>query len=204
MVQPSLNRRSSPEPIAINQIDPHSDRALHSWYSLNSPTEQVLSGSISAALLTSWRIYRTMRRVRDDSKTPVRGFGRSRTVLLTWLSGLAVCLISSRSAAFVLNSDPSQNIISTIAGSATGTAGGDGGPAVFAGLYYPQDIAVDSIGNIFIADGSHIRKVGADGIITNVAGTSDAGFSGDGGPATSAQLGFVWGITVDASGNVFI
>ena len=97
-----------------------------------------------------------------------------------------------------------QGTITTVAG--TGSAGfsGDGGPATSAQLSDPSGVAVDASGNLFIADGiSRIRKVTPQGTITTVAGTGSAGFSGDGGPATSAQV-VAWAVAVDASGNLFI
>jgi sugar lactone lactonase YvrE len=108
-----------------------------------------------------------------------------------------------------------DEIITTVAGTSNGFSG-DGGPATSARLLGPHGVAVDSAGNLFIADrGNHrIRKVvpGADGqitgatdeIITTVAGTGVAGFSGDGGPATSARLNGAFGVAVDGTGNLFI
>src|ERR1035438_9543625 len=72
--------------------------------------------------------------------------------------------------------------------------GGDGGPATAAQLNYPQGVAVDAAGSLFIADTGNmlIRRVSANGILTTIAGTAavadSQGFSGDGGPATAAQL----------------
>jgi sugar lactone lactonase YvrE len=97
-------------------------------------------------------------------------------------------------------------IISTVAG--TGVAGfsGDGGPATAAEINAPTSLAIDSIGNLFIADRSNqrIRKVTPAGIISTVTGTGTAGFSGDGGLATSAQLNGPHSISVDVAGNLFI
>src|SRR2546425_878237 len=98
-------------------------------------------------------------------------------------------------------------IITTVAGTGTPGFGGDGGPAVSAQLTYPSSVAIDAGGNLFIVDttNNRIRQVAADtGIITTVAGTEIAGFSGDGGPATSAQLSTPTGIAVDAAGNLLI
>ena len=94
--------------------------------------------------------------------------------------------------------------ISTVAG--TGTRAGDGGPATGAQLHAPSGVFVDAAGNLFIADGSNnrIRKVDPAGTISTVAGTGTAGFSGDGGPATGAQLNAPFGVFVDAAGNLFI
>src|SRR5207248_2445068 len=94
----------------------------------------------------------------------------------------------------------------TIAG--TGVFGfvGDGGPAINAQLRGPRSVAFDSAASLYIADTSNvrIRKIDPAGVITTVAGNGTAGFAGDGGPATSAQIGTPEGIAVDASGNLYI
>jgi uncharacterized protein (TIGR03437 family) len=102
--------------------------------------------------------------------------------------------------------------ISTVAGGSTPPccSSGDGGPATIAQLTSPADVAVDTKGNVFIADGVQVRRVSPDGVITTAAGNGTPGFSGDGGPATAAQLGqvggllFSDGIATDGSGNLFI
>jgi len=101
--------------------------------------------------------------------------------------------------------------IQTVAGSATLGAGysGDGGPAIGAQLNDPFGVFVDSAGDIFIADADNfvIREViASNGKIQTVAGNNaaGAGYSGDGGPATSALLDFPEGVFVDAEGNIFI
>jgi uncharacterized protein (TIGR03437 family) len=97
-------------------------------------------------------------------------------------------------------------IITTVAGSGIAGFSGDGGPAGSASLNYPRGLAADASGNLFIADATNerIRKVSAGGVITTVAGNGDFGFSGDGGPATSASLNQPQSIVVDASGSLFI
>src|SRR6266498_3638770 len=97
--------------------------------------------------------------------------------------------------------------ISTLAG--TGRASGfsgDGGPATSAHLYQPHGVAVDAQGNVYIAEyrGNRVRKVSPGGTITTLAGTGKAGFSGDGGPATSARLYAPAGVAVDGNRNVYI
>ncbi len=97
-------------------------------------------------------------------------------------------------------------VISTVAGNGNRGFSGDGGPATSAQLYRPRGVAVDSAGNLFIADGWNyrVRKVTPDGVISTVAGNGRPGFSGDGGPATSAQLGRPNGVVADTAGNLFI
>jgi sugar lactone lactonase YvrE len=105
-------------------------------------------------------------------------------------------------------------IITTVAGNGKFGFSGDGGPATSASLNYPQGIALDVAGNIFISDTNNlrIREVSAStGIITTVAGNGKVNItdvsccsSGDGGPATSAQLDLPSGIAVDTSRNLFI
>src|ERR1035437_9880379 len=99
-------------------------------------------------------------------------------------------------------------VISTVAGRVGGLGdfSGDGGPATNAGLRGPSAVAIDASGNLYIADqqNTRIRRVGADGIITTVAGTGQFGFSGDGGLAINAQLQFPQGLVFDAAGNLYI
>jgi len=98
-----------------------------------------------------------------------------------------------------------DGIITTIAGS-IGRPLGDGGPAVQARVTEPDGVAVDQNGNVFIAEaaGNRIRRVDTTGIISTVAGNGINGFSGDGGPAVSAQLSSPAGLAVDGAGNLFI
>src|ERR1019366_7456778 len=81
--------------------------------------------------------------------------------------------------------------IGTIAGNGVSGFSGDGLQATAAMLNGPQGVAVDSAGNVYIADtaNNRVRKVAANGVITTVAGNGAAGFSGDGNPAINAQVG---------------
>lgn len=97
-------------------------------------------------------------------------------------------------------------VITTIAG--TGEAGfnGDGVPATSAMLNGPIGVDVDGQGNVYIAEnsGSRVRRVDPSGIITTVAGTGEPGYSGDGGPATAAQISYPTSVEVDDQGNVYV
>jgi trimeric autotransporter adhesin len=96
-------------------------------------------------------------------------------------------------------------IITTVAGDWTRGYSGDGGLATSATLNYPYGVAVGASGNIYIAESNRIRLVTkTTGIITTVAGDVASRYSGDGGLATSASLSFPYGVTVDASGNIYI
>ncbi len=99
-----------------------------------------------------------------------------------------------------------EGTITTVAGNGAAGFSGDGGPAISASFSFPIGVAVDSGGNLYIADlyNHRIRKVSAGGTITTVAGNGIYGFSGDGGPATSASLLYPYGLAVDGSGNLYI
>ncbi len=96
--------------------------------------------------------------------------------------------------------------ISTIAGTGTSGFSGDNGPATSARLYYPLGLALDAAGNLYVADtfNQRVRRIAPNGIISTVAGTGSSGFSGDGGPATTASLNFPADVALDAAGNLYI
>jgi hypothetical protein len=107
-----------------------------------------------------------------------------------------------------------DGIIQTVAGMLSDAVGGpggfsgDGGPATQANLNQPSDVVVDNQGDLFIVDSGNdrIREVTPDGIIRTIAGNGTAGYTGNGGPATSAELNLnnEGGIAIDANGNLFI
>jgi hypothetical protein len=105
------------------------------------------------------------------------------------------------------SSTGTASIIQTVAGNGTSGYSGDGGPATSAELSSQPNISLDAAGDLFIADVNNnvIREVNAKtGIITTVAGNGTAGFSGDGGLATSAELNEPTSVAVDAEGDIFI
>ena len=109
------------------------------------------------------------------------------------------CLLAAATAAQTV---PSYSI-ETVAGS---NFAGDGGSALSALLSQPEGLLFDSLGRLYIADADdhRVRRVDNDGNIETVAGTGLAGFSGDGGPAVSAQLNQPYGVALDHSGNLYI
>ena len=139
------------------------------------------------------------------------GDGGPATAALLWSpAGVAVNAAGDLFIADTVNNvvrqvSAASGKIATIAGNTTEGFAGDGGKATSAELYNPTGVFVDASGNIFIADrgNNRIRKVSS-GTITTVAGNGIAGFSGDGGKATSAELYSPTGVFVDASGNLFI
>ncbi|MGH9615625.1 MAG: hypothetical protein ACRD28_02705 [Acidobacteriaceae bacterium] len=100
----------------------------------------------------------------------------------------------------------STGIITTVAGNGTAGFSGDGGQATSAELDQPQNIVLDSGGNLYIADSvnNRVRRVSPSGVITTVAGDGTAGFSGDGGTATSADMSVPTGMALDSAGNLYI
>ncbi len=102
--------------------------------------------------------------------------------------------------------DVSTGNISTVAGTNTTGFSGDGGRATAAELNFPRGLTLDAAGNLYIADYSNhrIRRVDTSGRIETIAGAGTAGFSGDGGLATAAQISRPYGVAADSSGNLYV
>jgi sugar lactone lactonase YvrE len=99
----------------------------------------------------------------------------------------------------------SGTTITTVIGDGSCAYGGDGGPATSAYVNYPEGLAVDAAGNLYVAEsvGCRIREVSG-GIITTIAGNGACAYGGDGGPAMSASLSIPRSVAVDVAGNVYI
>ena len=99
-----------------------------------------------------------------------------------------------------------SGVISTVAGTGKAADRGDGGAATAASFLNLSGLAVDAAGNLYVADSSanRVRKIGADGTIEAFAGSGIAGYEGDGGQATQAQLNSPRTLAVDSAGNVYI
>lgn len=120
-----------------------------------------------------------------------------------WCPELLLVLIFS-SGLFV---SAAPGDISTVAGNGSGAFSGDDGPAVSASIRYPQAIALDTLGNLFITDlvNQRIRRVDVvTGIMTTIAGTGSSNYNGDGIPAVTAQLNYPDGVAVAPNGDVYI
>lgn len=183
------------------------------------------AGNVYVADLYSERVFRvgTAGNVTIVAGNGARGGfstdGPSISTNLAFPSGVAVdkfgnIFIAERSNCRIREVSAQTGNISTVAGTDTCWYSGDGGPATSATLNDPSGVAVDSSGNLFIADTNNclVREVSAStGIISTLAGTLPdstgllhCGYSGDGGLATIAKLGFPNGVAVDGSGNIII
>ncbi len=135
---------------------------------------------------------------------------RSARAASSWLRVGTVVMVSSIAAAPSAHAQTAPavvGIMSTVAGTGTAGVGGDGGPATAAQINTPTGVAVDSAGNVYIADYTNhrIRRIAAgSGEMSTFAGTGVSGFLGDGGAATAARISGPTGLAVDAAGNVYI
>jgi sugar lactone lactonase YvrE len=124
---------------------------------------------------------------------------------LTPLTTLAFCLTVSLHGQGTLMVTPAPTA-GTVAGTGSVGYSGDGGAAASAAFAAPGALDYDAAGNLYVADRDNhvVRMISPAGTVTTVAGSGQQGFSGDGGPATSAALNTPSGVAVDASGNLYI
>ena len=147
-----------------------------------------------------------------DSQAPTIGDGGSANAAT--LSGPTGVAVDSAGVVYIadtfndrIRKVTSDGVITTVAGVGSASGYGDGMQASKGALFWPSGLAIDSRGNLYIADSGNgrIRVIYPDGIITSVAGLAGHfGYSGDGGPATSAQLSWPKDIALDAVGNLYI
>ena len=101
--------------------------------------------------------------------------------------------------------DPA-GVITTVAGTGEPGLSGDGGPATEALLYWPAGLAANAAGDLYVAAYANqgVRQIDTTGVIRTVAGTGHVGLSGDGGPATEAELNYPNGLALDEAGNLYV
>ncbi len=132
------------------------------------------------------------------------------SVILTLVDGMAVdkegTIYLSHRSKNRIRKVTRDGIITTVAGTGIAGYGGDGGPALQADLNFPAGLALDADGNLYVADRNNhrVRKIDKQGIIITVAGTGEASWNGDDGPATEAALHHPSDLEVDGEGSLYI
>jgi len=142
-----------------------------------------------------------------DARQIHQGTARRRLYLIVGASSLAIVVVAA--AAILLTRGggalpTAAPRIATVAGTGVNADGPDGRVAIATDLAHPIALALDSDGRLYVADGNQVRRINADGTMTTIAGTGRGGFSGDGGPATAADLHGPQSIAIDSAGDVFI
>jgi sugar lactone lactonase YvrE len=171
-------------------------------------------------IVISDALYRRVRRIELDNTittiagTGIEGFAGDGGLATSALLGLPVGIAVDPTGQVVFADPQNQRvrrvgtdgIIATAAGTGTFGFGGDATEATGSLLYDPFSVEVDAMGRVYISDTFHhcVRRVELDGSIVIVAGTGVGGFSGDNGPATSAQLNLPNGIRIDGQGRLLI
>ena len=201
--------------IGLNTFGGDGGPARQGW--LSSPTGVAVDGAGNLYIADAGN-HRVRKVDSTGTITTVAGTGRrgfsgdggpASQARLNFPTGVAVdgagnLYIADRTN-FRIRKVDSTGTITTVAGTGRRGFSGDGGPASQAQIELPTSVAIDGAGNLYIGDRSHrIRKVDSTGTITTVAGTGRRGFSGDGGPASQAQISSPRGVAVDGAGNLYI
>jgi class 3 adenylate cyclase len=151
-----------------------------------------------------WRLFSV---TWEAARRPQESATSRRRPLILGASSLAVLLTATLVLLLTLRSGTAQPpgaSIVTVAGTGVAGDGPDGRAATATDLAHPSALALDSDGRLYVVDGNRVRRVNANGTMTTIAGTGNAGSTGDGGPATSADLDGPQAIAVDSAGDVFI
>jgi len=182
------------------------DNGLATGAELNLPTSVALdsAGNVYIADSKNGRI----RKVAAGNIITLLGSGATSGILIN-----PVSVVVDSAGNFYIADNGNKSILkygaaalTTLAGDGNPGFGGDNGPSTLAELNNPAGVAVDSSGNLYIADSnnSRIRRISPGGTITTIAGNGSFNYNGDGGPATSAALNFPHGVTVDSAGRIYV
>jgi uncharacterized protein (TIGR03437 family) len=182
------------------------------YYTVAADTGATRTGTLTIAgqtfTVTQAGIYPLITTLAGGAMPPTAAPGASLSIPLSYNAAIDAAgnvYFASTALNAVFRANPS-GVVTRVAGTGVAGMGGNGGPALQAQLTGPQSVALDAAGNLYIADSGNliIKKVDTSGNISTVAGDNNWGYTGDGGPAISAQIGFPWAVAVDASGNLYI
>ena len=187
------------------------DNSALSTY-LQNPHAVRVDGSRNIYIADTWD--HRIRKISNGVSTTILGNGvPSSAGSLGWLDGPQGLAVTASGDVYVADTYNNRVLLLTASGSVSIVAGtgregygGDNGNATSAFLNWPAGLALDNSGSLYIADqnNNRIRKVSPNGAIVTVAGNGVPGFSGDGGPATAANLSSPTGVGVDSAGNLYI